>query len=234
MSEIFTFFGLLLHNNPYEHELLYLTHLLLVVVIVLVIARIATKSMTIVPGQIQNILELYLGGISSMGEDIMNEKAKKYLPLIATLGLMIFTANIIGLIPGFESPTSFWDFTLALTLVVFVYYHFEGIRENGLFGYLGHFAGDSDMNILLRIFMFPIEIISHLSRVVSLSFRLFGNIKGDDLFLAVILMLVPAYFPGVAFPAYGLLFIMAFLQTFVFMILSYVYIASAVMISEEH
>ena len=79
--------------------------------------------------------------------------------------------------------------------------------------------------------MFPIEIVSHFSRVISLSFRLFGNIKGDDLFLAVILALVPWIAP---LPAYVLLTFMAFLQTFIFMILTYVYLAGATAISEGH
>lgn len=228
MGEIFTFIGILTKDSPHYHDYVYLFHLALVVFIVLILARVATKKMSIVPGKLQNVFELYLGGVLSMGEDLLDEKAKKYVPLIATLGLMIFIANIIGLVPGFESPTAFLDFTLALTLVVFIYYHFEGVRANGVLGYLGHFAGSPDMPLALRFFMFPIEIISHTSRVISLSFRLFGNIKGDDLFLAVLLFLIPAYIPGVAFPAYGMLFIMAFLQAFIFMILSYVYIAGAV------
>ncbi|CAA6813174.1 MAG: ATP synthase F0 sector subunit a [uncultured Campylobacterales bacterium] len=228
MGEIFTFIGIFTKDSPHYHDYVYLFHVGLVALIVFILAKVATKKMTIVPGRIQNIFELYINGVLSMGEDVLSEKAKRYIPLIASLGLFIFVANIIGLIPGFESPTAFLDFTLALTLIVFLYYHFEGARENGIVAYLGHFAGSPDMPLALRIFIFPIEIISHLSRVVSLSFRLFGNIKGDDLFLAVLLFLVPVYVPGIAFPAYGMLFIMAFLQTFVFMILSYVYIASAV------
>ncbi len=84
---------------------------------------------------------------------------------------------------------------------------------------------------ILAPLMFPIEIVSHLSRIISLSFRLFGNIKGDDLFLAVILMLAPWVAP---LPAYALLSFSAVLQTFIFMILTYVYLAGAVLISEEH
>ncbi|NLC28320.1 MAG: F0F1 ATP synthase subunit A, partial [Campylobacteraceae bacterium] len=152
---------------------------------------------------------------------------RKYLPLVATIGLMVFFANIIGMIPGFEAPTAFLDYTLALALIVFIYYNFEGIRENGIVKYLGHFMGPS---IALAPIMFPVEVLSHMSRVVSLSFRLFGNIKGDDLFLAVLLTLAPWVAP---LTAYALLGLMAVLQTFIFMILTLVYLAGAVLISED-
>jgi F-type H+-transporting ATPase subunit a len=111
---------------------------------------------------------------------------------------------------------------------VFFYYNFEGIRKNGFITYFAHFAGPVK---LLAPLMFPIEIVSHISRIISLSFRLFGNIKGDDLFLWVLLMLVPFIAP---LPAYLLLTFSALLQTFVFMILIYVYLAGAVAMEEDH
>ena len=154
--------------------------------------------------------------------------ARKYLPLVATIGLFVFVSNLIGIIPGFESPTSNINITLTLALLVFFYYNFEGIRKNGVISYFAHFAGPVK---LLAPLMFPIEIVSHLSRIVSLSFRLFGNIKGDDLFLWVLLMLVPWLMP---LPAYILLTFSALLQTFVFMILTYVYLAGAVAIEDDH
>ena len=164
-----------------------------------------------------------------MGKDVIGEElARKYLPLVATLGLMVFFANLIGIIPGFEAPSSNLNMTLALALIVFTYYNFEGIRVNGVIHYFEHFMGP--LKILAPL-MFPIEVVSHLSRIVSLSFRLFGNIKGDDLFLAVVLMLAPWIAP---LPAYALLTFSAILQTFIFMILTYVYLAGAVLISNEH
>ena len=110
---------------------------------------------------------------------------------------------------------------------MFLYYNFEGIRKQGVIKYFAHFMGP---NKWLAPLMFPIEIVSHISRIISLSFRLFGNIKGDDLFLAVVLALAPWIAP---LPAYALLTFMAFLQGFIFMILTYVYIAGAVVV-EEH
>ncbi len=109
-----------------------------------------------------------------------------------------------------------------------IFYNYEGIRENGVIKYLAHFAGPVP---ILAPLMFPIEIVSHISRIISLSFRLFGNIKGDDLFLWVLLMLVPYLVP---LPAYLLLTFSALLQTFVFMILTYVYLAGAVLMDNDH
>ncbi len=224
MGEVFTFIGLINHN----HEFLIGAHILLVGVIVLVLAKLATKSMQLVPSGVQNIMEAYIEGVISIGKDVIGvELARKYLPLIATIGLLVLVGNLIGIIPGFESPTSNVNMTLVLAIVVFIYYNYEGIRVNGFIKYFGHFMGP--MKILAPL-MFPIEIVSHLSRIVSLSFRLFGNIKGDDMFLMVILMLAPWVAPMVPF---GLLTFMAFLQAFIFMILTYVYLASAVQISDH-
>jgi F-type H+-transporting ATPase subunit a len=224
MGEIFTFLGLINHS----HGFIIGAHVVLVGIIVLAIAKMATSSMQLVPSGAQNIMEAYLEGVISMGKDVIGEElARKYLPLVATIGLIVLVGNLIGIIPGFESPTSNVNMTLVLALVVFVYYNYEGIRVNGVIKYFGHFMGP--MKILAPL-MFPIEIVSHLSRIVSLSFRLFGNIKGDDMFLMVILMLAPWVAPMVPF---GLLTFMAFLQAFIFMILTYVYLASAVQISDH-
>ncbi len=224
MGEVFTFIGLISHN----HDFLIGAHIVLVGIIVLAIAKAATKAMQLVPSGAQNIMEAYLEGVIAMGKDVIGvELARKYLPLIATIGLLVLVGNLIGIIPGFESPTSNVNMTLVLAIVVFIYYNYEGIRVNGFIKYFGHFMGP--MKILAPL-MFPIEIVSHLSRIVSLSFRLFGNIKGDDMFLMVILMLAPWVAPMVPF---GLLTFMAFLQAFIFMILTYVYLASAVQISDH-
>ncbi|MDX1809890.1 MAG: F0F1 ATP synthase subunit A [Sulfurospirillaceae bacterium] len=225
MNETFTFLGLIDHGYSY----IFVSHMLLVAVIVLVIAKLATSSLQLVPRGTQNVMEAYLEGILAMGKDVIGEElSKKYLPLVATLGLMIFVANFLGIFPGFESPSGNLNMTIALAIIVFLYYNFEGLRVNGFIHYFGHFMGP--LKILAPL-MFPIEIVSHLSRIISLSFRLFGNIKGDDLFLAVILMLAPWIAP---LPAYALLVFSAILQTFIFMILTYVYLAGAVLISEEH
>ena len=225
MGELFTFFGLISH----EHSFIFLTHMLLTAAIVLIIAKMATSNLRLVPSGTQNVMEAYLSGVLAMGADVMGKaEARRYLPLVATIGLFVGIANIIGVIPGFEAPSAFLDFTLALALVVFVYYNFEGIRRNGIISYFKHFMGPVWW---LAWLMFPIEIVSHISRVISLSFRLFGNVKGDDMFLMVILMLAPWLLPMIPF---ALLTFMAFLQAFIFMMLTYVYLGGAVLLHDEH
>ena len=226
MKDLFLFSNLIIN----DHSFTYLFHIILVAIIVLIVAKMATSSMQLVPRGTQNLLEAYLEGIVSMGRDVMgsDELARKYLPLVATIGLIVLTSNVIGIIPGFEAPSSSLNLTLCLALCVFLYYNFEGIRTQGVIKYFAHFMGP---NKFLAPLMFPIEIVSHLSRIVSLSFRLFGNIKGDDLFLMVVFSLAPWVAP---LPAFALLTFMALLQTFIFMILTYVYLAGAVVVSEEH
>jgi len=225
MEGVFTFLGAVTGHGAG----MVIAHLILVMAIALLIAKYATVKLKAVPTGTQNIMEAYLDGVVAMGKDTIGEKlARKYLPLVATIGIFIFISNVIGIIPGFESPTSNINVTLPLALVVFVYYNYEGIREHGAKHYFAHFAGPVP---ILAPLMFPIEIVSHISRIISLSFRLFGNIKGDDLFLWVLLMLVPYLVP---LPAYLLLTFSALLQTFVFMILAYVYLAGAVLMDAEH
>jgi F-type H+-transporting ATPase subunit a len=224
VGELFTFFGVISENHTY----LFLSHMLLTALIVLMLAKTATKNLKVVPNGTQNLMEAYLQGVVAMGADVMGrEKALRYMPLVATLGLFIGIANLIGVIPGFEAPSAFLDFTLALALIVFIYYNFEGIRRNGVIEYFKHFMGPV---MWLAWLMFPIEIVSHISRIVSLSFRLFGNVKGDDMFLMVMLMLAPWLLPMIPF---ALLAFMALLQAFIFMMLTYVYLGGAVTLHEE-
>lgn len=225
MKDIFLFSNLIQHS----HAFVYVFHFLLVAAIILIVAKLASTKMQLVPRGLQNIVEAYLEGVVSMGKDTLGSEslAKKYLPLVATIGFVVFFSNAIGIIPGFESPSSTLNLTLTLALIVFFYYHYEGIKKHGVVKYFAHFMGP---NKVLAPLMFVVEIISHLSRIVSLSFRLFGNIKGDDLFLLVMLTLAPFIAP---LPAYALLTLMAVLQSFIFMMLTYVYLAGAVAI-EEH
>lgn len=224
MKDLFLFTGLISNN----HDWIFISHIIIVAMIILFFAFVATRSMRLVPRGAQNIIEAYLSGVKSMGNDTVgSENVRKYLPLIATIGFYVFVSNMIGIIPGFEAPSSNINMTLSLAIVVFFYYNFEGIRKNGFINYFKHFLGP---NIWLSPLMFPVELLSHMSRLVSLSFRLFGNIKGDDLFLMVVLFLAPVLLPVLPF---GILLFMGVLQTFIFMILTYVYISGAILI-EEH
>jgi F-type H+-transporting ATPase subunit a len=226
-GRLFTFLGTI---GGHGQEWIILSHYVLVIGIIFLIARAATRKLQLVPTGAQNVMETFVGGIITMGADTMGEKnARVYMPLIASLAIVIFVSNMIGVIPGFEAPTSNINFTLSLALIVFVYYNYVGIQKNGFVNYFKHFMGP--MPILAPL-MFPIEIISHISRIISLSFRLFGSIRGDDMFLMVLLMLVPWLLP---LHGFFLLTAFGFLQAFIFSILTYVYIAGSVMMEhEEH
>ena len=224
-GRLFTFLGSI---GGHGQEWIILSHYVLVIGIIFLLARAATGKLQLVPTGSQNIMEAFVGGIVAMGADTMGEKnARVYMPLIGSLALVVFFSNMIGVIPGFESPTSNINFTLSLALIVFVYYNYLGIKKNGFINYFKHFMGPMPA---LAPLMFPIEIISHLSRIISLSFRLFGSIRGDDMFLMVLLMLVPWILPISGFfmlTAFGLL------QAFIFSILTYVYIAGSIMMEHE-
>ena len=224
-GRLFTFFGAIGGDGL---DWIILSHLALTIVIVMLIARAAVSKIQLVPTGAQNVMETYLQGVVSMGSDSMGAKnARIFMPLIATLGFIIFIANMMGIIPGFESITGNINFTLALAIIVFVYYNYIGFKENGAGKYLGHMMGPVPA---LAPLMFPIEVISHISRIVSLSFRLFGSVKGDDMFLMVLLMLVPWIAP---LPGFFFLFAFGVLQAFIFMVLTYVYISGSVMMAEE-
>jgi len=232
MEGIFTYLGAIFGHG----QMLFVSHLVLTSIIILLIAKMATKSLRAVPGGTQNVMEAFLGGVIAMGKDVIGEEhARKYLPLISALGLFVLVNNLIGIIPGFESPTSNINVTLVLALVVFFYYNYEGIKKQGAFNYLKNFVHLGEMHPIAKfamsLLMYPIEFVSHLSRIVSLAFRLMGNIKGDDLFLWVLLMLTPWIIPIIPLV---LLTFMAFLQTFVFMILAYVYLAGAIALEDDH
>ena len=231
MPELFTFVGALLpHDMDHNtHKMvIYIVHMLISATIALILVKVAMPNLQMVPRGTQNLMEAYIGGVLQMGIDVMGEEnARRYVPLVATIGLFVAIANLIGVIPGFEAPTAFLEFALTLAISVFIYYNFEGIRRQGIIKYFKHFLGPVWW---LYWLMFPIEIVSHFSRLVSLSFRLFGNVKGDDMFLMVILMLAPWFLPMIPF---ALLSFMALLQAFIFMMLTTVYLGSAVAI-EDH
>jgi F-type H+-transporting ATPase subunit a len=162
------------------------------------------------------VVESLLGFVeSSLGHD-----GHKYLTIIGSLFIYILINNLIGLVPGFNPPTSNLNTTLSVGLLVFVLYNVQGLREHGV-GYLKHFMGPL---IWLAPLLLPIELISHMVRPMSLGLRLFGNMTGDHMVLNVFLELVPL---GVPMIFYMLGMFICFLQAFVFSLLSMVYVSMA-------
>ena len=192
----------------------------LVVLLLILLSVLATRALKINPGGTQNVMEVIVSGMHKLLLDTMGEHGMKFFPLIATIGLFILFSNLLGLIPGFESPTANLNTNLSMALVVFVLTHIMGVKIHG-WKYVKQFIGP---NPWLAPLIFPIEIVGHLARPVSLTFRLFGNIEGGHIVLAVILLLVPLLVP---LPILVLKLLICFIQTLVFMLLSMMYIAGA-------
>ena len=180
------------------------------------------------PGNTQLTLEAGALAIRNLLVDNIGPNGLKYFPVIATFGLLILISNLMGLFPGLMSPTASTSVTFALGITSFVYYNAIGIKENGLFGHLRHFAGPV---IWLAPLMFPIEIISNLVRPMSLGVRLFGNLFGDEQILGTISGLVMWLVPIFIMP---LSVFVAFMQTFIFVLLSILYISEVSHHHDEH
>jgi len=212
---------------PHEITAKYLHVLMTFVVILisLIIGLIVSRKNKMVPDRSQNTIELAVNGVYDMCMDIMGKDGKPYFPLVFAIGLYVLFSNVLGLVPGFSSPTANLNTTLAPALIVFVTYNFIGIKRHGA-GYIKHFMGPI---LWLSPLMIIIEVIGHISRPVSLSVRLFGNIFGKEVLLMVLFMLVPFLVP---LPIYFLGIFVAVLQTYVFMMLTMIYISGA--LEEAH
>jgi F-type H+-transporting ATPase subunit a len=208
---------LFLENHYIPEQVMYA---LFVVVLLSLLSFLATRRLAVYPGKFQNVMEVIIGGIDSLLNEIMGHNGRQFFPLIATLGIFILTSNLIGLIPGFESPTSNINTNAAMAIVVFLSTHVVGVKNHGL-KYFKQFMGPVWW---LTPLMLPIELISHVSRPLSLTFRLFGNIKGEDIVLLVVLFLVPYFVP---IPVFILMIFTSLVQTLVFMLLAMMYIAGA-------
>jgi F-type H+-transporting ATPase subunit a len=182
------------------------------------------------PGKLQIILEDGIRALQGLLTDWIGPQGKQFLPLIATLGLFILIANYMGLVPGLMAPTSSINVTLGLALTTWVYYHVQGIKAQGLWAYLKHFAVPPGSPVLLAPLMLVIEIISHLARVMSLSLRLFGNIFGEELVILILFTIIPFLVP---LPMMLLGLVTGGLQAFIFVLLSIIYLQGAVAV-EHH
>ena len=214
-----TFLDFIIHTTGLPGYIVFTWFVMSVIVLFALFARLTLKVM---PSGFQNVVEAIVEGIYGFVEDILGEKeTKKHFKLIATLGIFIFFANITELIPYFTPPTSSWNTTIAMAILVFVYYQFLGIKTHG-FRYVKQFMGPVWWLVPL---MLPVEIIGHFARILSLSVRLFGNIGGDDLLLAIMFFLAPWLIP---LPIMALVLLSATLQAFIFALLSTLYISAAV------
>jgi F-type H+-transporting ATPase subunit a len=233
----------------------HVTYTWIAMVILILMGWFATRRLSLVPRGTQNVVEVILEQFIQMIDDVIGVEGRRYLPLIGTLGLFILVCNLMGLVPGLMSPTGNLMTNAACALIVFFAYHYIGIKKQGLGHYLKHFMGPVPA---LAPLMIPIEVISHLARPLSLTLRLFGNMTGGHILLAIIFFLMGlqgligwalsgslggAIVGGIGgivmivFTVgflYPLKILVSFLQAFIFVMLTMLYIASAVEGAEEH
>jgi F-type H+-transporting ATPase subunit a len=193
----------------------------LVMVILLLLALACGKGVQLLPKKGQNVFEVLIGGLENFMVEITGPEGRFFFPFIATIFLFILVSNLIGLIPGFFSPTANLNTTLALALCTFAYTHIIGIKFHGA-KYIKHFLGPVWW---LAPLMFPIELIGHFARIMSLSVRLFGNIFGKETVLTILFLLAGLYLAPLPILFLGIL--VSFIQALVFMLLATMYFVGA-------
>jgi len=193
----------------------------LLVVFLLVRSSLSVES----PGGLQHMFEGIHGFVEGQSRDVIGHHSERFTPFLVTLGLFILISNLFGVVPGLESPTASPVVPLGCAICAFVYYQAQGFRQGGV-GYLKHFLGPMWW---LSPLMLPLEIISHLARLMSLTIRLYANMFAGDMVTLVFFSLIPIAVPVIFL---GLHIGVALLQAYIFVLLTTVYLAGAV--ATEH
>lgn len=207
-----------------EHDLVppHLVMIVIVACVLVVFSALVRRRFSVEsPGSIQQFLELFAEGTMGLARDIIGGASKRFFPLLGALFLYILLGNLLGMLPGFMSPTSNINVTASCAIVVFVYYNFVGFKTHGFTKYLAHFAGPS---LLIAPLLFVIEIISHFARPFSLSVRLFGNIYAEELIIGTLNGMFPFL---LSLPVMGLALFASTIQAFIFIVLTMVYLGGA-------
>ncbi len=204
----------------------HVVYMWLAMIILIVLGILGGKSVSMVPKTAQNIFEILISGLEEFTVGITGEEGRKSYPMLLTIFLFVLLGNLMGLVPSFYPPTASIDTTLALALIAVVWSHVVGVQMHGP-KYIKHFLGP--VPIMIPLF-FPIELIGHSARVLSLTFRLFGNMTGHELVVGILLMLGGLFLAPLPVMALGTF--VALVQAFVFYLLSTMYIAGA--IEEAH
>jgi F-type H+-transporting ATPase subunit a len=223
-NSILTMVGLPAQQRPWAN---FITMQILVALIMIVLFMMLRTRLSVdKPGKVQQIFEVIYQFLRGESEDQIGHEAHQYFPYFATVFLFILFCNLIGIIPGFESPTMSPSVPAGCALATFLYYNIAGVRANGLFTYLRHFAGPM---LILAPLLIPIEIISHLARPLSLTIRLYANMLAGEKVTVVFLGLT--YF-GVPAIFMGLHVFVSFLQAYIFVLMTMMYVNGAV--AHEH
>jgi len=212
---------------PWYTVMFFIACVLSIVIIWILKGRVSSEE----PSHGQQTLEVSVLAVRSMVEDIIGPHGLKYFPIVMTFAVLILVSNLMGLFPLFMSPTSATSVTFALGLSSFLYYNYIGINENGLFGHLKHLAGPIWW---IAPLIFPIELISNLIRPFSLGIRLFGNLFADEKVLETLASLAPPWTWVAPIALMPLSVFVAFVQTFVFILLSQLYISEVSHAPHEH
>lgn len=197
-----------------------------------------TNKPTIPDGKLtlRNLFELLVTFVMAVGDMVMGKHNRKYLPFTATVFIYIFSMNLIGLIPGFSAPTDHPGINVGIAALVFLLYHYWGIREVGIGHYVKHFCGPVNIHWVfwgLAPFILTLELISHFVRPLTLTLRLFGNMTADHAVLSAFTELTKPLYVPVPVIFYILGTLVCFIQAFVFFVLTSVYISLAVAHEEE-
>lgn len=211
----------LLGLGHFAHAYPHVIYSWVVMLLLVGLGVLAVKGIAMVPNKMQNLFEILVSGIEDFMVDITGEEGRWLFPLVATIFLYIFIGNLIGLVPGFFPPTASLNTTLSCALVVVVFTHIIGVKYHGI-SYIKHFLGPVWWMIPI---IFPIELIGHIARILSLSFRLFGNMMGHELVLGILFALAGAFFAPLPIMALGIF--VALVQAFVFFLLSIMYFTGA-------
>ncbi|MEA2039565.1 MAG: F0F1 ATP synthase subunit A [Thermodesulfobacteriota bacterium] len=217
LNQIFAGIGLGDFADNYVH----IIHSWWVALIMLFFAIIFTRGIKMLPTKGQNVLEIIVNGLENFMVEITGPEGRFFFPFIATVFLFILISNLVGLIPGFFSPTANINTTIALALCTVGYTHIIGIKFHGV-KYVKHFLGPVWW---LAPLMLPIELIGHVARVMSLSVRLFGNIFGKEMVLSILFALAGFYLVPLPIMVLGIL--VSFIQALVFMLLATMYFVGA-------
>jgi F-type H+-transporting ATPase subunit a len=228
LNLLFTKLGLPVVANPEDAHTLaqylllpYITYTWVIMLLLLGLAKLAASRLEMVPGGGQSFFEVLVSGIEDFMIGVTGEEGRFLFPLIATLGLFILCSNYLGMIPGFFSPTANINTTAACALIVVVFTHVIGLKFHGV-KYIKHFMGPIPW---LTPLILPIELIGHGARILSLSIRLFGNVFGEELVLAILFFLAGLYLAPLPIMFLGLF--TGFVQAFIFCLLSMMYFAGA-------
>jgi F-type H+-transporting ATPase subunit a len=205
-----------------KHWWVYAIYSLIAAVICLVVGILSVSKPSKIPGRLQNLMELAVGGLKDLFSEALGPHAQEHLPLVLSLFFYILVSNLMGLVPGLTSPTASTSVTVALGIIVFVYVQYIGIKSRGILGYLKHFVGP----LLALCWLFiPIEIIGELAKPFSLAMRLFGNIFGEDKISELAAGAGNRLHIPFQFPVYLLQIFTDLVQAFIFALLTCAYIS---------